>query len=457
MDMNSPVSTIDKVSLLMINSNQSRNVGLAPIRFEAMNGVYTKILFDVTGRITIREYLSKRVTQEAFKAMLINLIETIENFDEFMISADQVILDINSVFINEVDNSVSFICVPIVDHHCGGKLYEFFKAVVDASYVDWNVNETSYFNGVYNVVKSENGFSLRNMISAMEMASAGSKTQERHSDKRSAPEPEEQARKRVEEPSEITVSGEKTYTPPVIPVMVEEEEEKSLLGKLFSGGKKKEKTKKPKEKPGRGYSAGLAGLKKGLPGAAEPHEAPLPQEQRPAPVRPEQKDFEYGGTTVLNGGMVNRSVSSQEDPKDTVQKDSYIETTSLKDNASEIPETTALAGRSEETTVLKKTPTERAYLIRKKDRKNIEITKPVFQIGREASEVDYCITDNTAVGRRHARVIKREDVYYLIDMRSRNHTYVNGEMLSPDTERQIFSGDSIMFADEEFEFRSVVS
>ena len=90
---------IDRVSLMMINSNQQENIGLAPITFEEMNGIYYKMLFDITGKVTLREYTGKHISQEDFRQMLLNLIDTIEQFDEYMIDVNQILLDMDYVYI----------------------------------------------------------------------------------------------------------------------------------------------------------------------------------------------------------------------------------------------------------------------------------------------------------------------------------------------------------------------
>ena len=106
---------IDRVSLMMINSNQQENIGLAPITFEEMNGIYYKMLFDITGKVTLREYTGKHISQEDFRQMLLNLIDTIEQFDEYMIDVNQILLDMDYVYINAIDHHIAFLCIALKD------------------------------------------------------------------------------------------------------------------------------------------------------------------------------------------------------------------------------------------------------------------------------------------------------------------------------------------------------
>ena len=92
------------------------------------------------------------------------------------------------------------------------------------------------------------------------------------------------------------------------------------------------------------------------------------------------------------------------------------------------------------------------YLIRKNSFDRMDINKPVFRIGKERSYVDYFVADNNAVSRIHADIITKNNSFFVKDENSTNGTYVNGNRLSPNEEVQVFDGDIITFANEEFEF-----
>lgn len=109
-----------------------------------------------------------------------------------------------------------------------------------------------------------------------------------------------------------------------------------------------------------------------------------------------------------------------------------------------------------ETTVLGVAPVKQditPYLIRRKNNEKIILNKPVFRVGKERSYVDYFIGDNTAISRSHANIITREGTYFVVDTNSTNHTFINGNMINSNEEVQINHGDSIRFANEDFEFK----
>lgn len=84
---------------------------------------------------------------------------------------------------------------------------------------------------------------------------------------------------------------------------------------------------------------------------------------------------------------------------------------------------------------------------------NVDIRKDLFHIGTEQSYADFCIKDNAAISRSHADIICRDNKYFIKDTNSLNHTYLNGSMLTSNTEYELRSGDSILLANEEFEFK----
>lgn len=116
-------------------------------------------------------------------------------------------------------------------------------------------------------------------------------------------------------------------------------------------------------------------------------------------------------------------------------------------------EATSLLVDDEPTSLLSEEPQiTYPYLIRKSSFDRTDINKPVFRIGKERSYVDYFVANNNAVSRIHADIITRNNCYFVKDENSTNGTYVNGNRLSPNEEVQVFDGDIITFANEEFEF-----
>ena len=94
----------------------------------------------------------------------------------------------------------------------------------------------------------------------------------------------------------------------------------------------------------------------------------------------------------------------------------------------------------------------KSFLIWRRTGEKIVIDKSDFRIGREKNYVDFCIDDNSSVGRNHAEIIQKDGAYFIRDLRSLNFTRVNGEKVSPSIEVELWDNDIISLANEEFEF-----
>ena len=118
-------------------------------------------------------------------------------------------------------------------------------------------------------------------------------------------------------------------------------------------------------------------------------------------------------------------------------------------------ETTVLGGDTVtgETSVLSVSQEVKPYLVRKKTGQKVTIEGPVFKIGKEHNYVDYFIADNSAISRSHANIVVKGNDYFIVDTNSKNHTYVNGQMIPSNVETPLTHGSMVKLANEEFEFR----
>ena len=91
----------------------------------------------------------------------------------------------------------------------------------------------------------------------------------------------------------------------------------------------------------------------------------------------------------------------------------------------------------------------KVYLINQKDHKRFEIKKSCT-IGKNEA-CDYCIND-MYLNPVHASIMKKGQGYVLKDCASVNKTYLNEQVLEPEKEYALRSGDYIVMADLAFEF-----
>lgn len=90
-------------------------------------------------------------------------------------------------------------------------------------------------------------------------------------------------------------------------------------------------------------------------------------------------------------------------------------------------------------------------ILRKNTGEKIVVNSSNFSVG-QGDTANYIITGNTAISRNHARIITRDNAYYVIDNSSTNGTYIDDVKLSPDVETEIVTGQKLRFANEEYEF-----
>ena len=93
--------------------------------------------------------------------------------------------------------------------------------------------------------------------------------------------------------------------------------------------------------------------------------------------------------------------------------------------------------------------TGKAYVIRMRTDEKMEVKKSPFIIGKSA-DVDYTIQGNPAISRRHAYIAEENGIYFLKDLNSLNHTFVDGKAFRV---RKNWRMESFYLADEKFQFR----
>ncbi|MBA4189757.1 MAG: hypothetical protein C0467_17360 [Planctomycetaceae bacterium] len=73
-------------------------------------------------------------------------------------------------------------------------------------------------------------------------------------------------------------------------------------------------------------------------------------------------------------------------------------------------------------------------------------------IGRDAERCQI-VFDHTAVSREHAKITVQNGTYYIEDLKSRNHTFVNGKEVAPPVRHPLKPDDRIKICDFLFQFR----
>lgn len=219
---------------------------------------------------------------------------------------------------------------------------------------------------------------------------------------------------------------------------------------------------KNNKKPVQNSSTNQVSSSFAIPGQAVPNNMNIPNSTYNQPMKPVNQNMNMQANNQFNSGAPNNSsVSTIQKKQSNYQNSSYVPVSqSFNTISANFGDTTVLGGSfSGETTVLNNTNNQTIkqmpYLIRQKNNERIDITKPVFRIGKEKSYVDYFISDNTAVSRSHANIIVKGNLYFIVDTNSTNHTFVNSNIIASNQEVELKNNTKIQLANELFTFYTI--
>lgn len=82
----------------------------------------------------------------------------------------------------------------------------------------------------------------------------------------------------------------------------------------------------------------------------------------------------------------------------------------------------------------------------------VPVDKLPFTIGRSSKGVDLCIADNRTVGRVHAVISYQSGIFYIRDLNSLNHVFLNGRQIPPERNVELKNNMKITLGDEELIF-----
>lgn len=92
---------------------------------------------------------------------------------------------------------------------------------------------------------------------------------------------------------------------------------------------------------------------------------------------------------------------------------------------------------------------EKVYLVRINTNERIDLNGESFTIGKSA-KADYQIQGNDAISRKHIQITKNDDGYWLEDLQSLNHTYIEDREIEDPVKLE--NGQNFKIADEELSF-----
>lgn len=473
---------IDSLSLGMLTNN--RIPGVADVLFTQMNeDKYLK--YNISSKVSAKQFFDGVVTKKRFLSILSGVANAIISAEEYMVDPSSFILDLDYIYTDVSSENTLLICLPIENSPFKAEdIQGFFRHIVFSTQYDQNEN-CDYVTKVINYLNSVTSFSIsdfKRFVDSINLSSG-----ERHTaagygggykEPTATPTPAREMVKNTVLHRPAVPAQSKADASKIVQQEKKAEPVSSLPFKMPGSKANAPTPEKSEKKEPTGEKVSLVYLlrhynKENLELYKAQHQKP--ENAKEASKKPSKKKVPQ---KTGKGGMSSFAIPGQQVSMPSVaENESVSKSSSANEARSQAPlaksfapkvensqpyssdagETTLL-GASGETTVLGEVggvqllSRRTAYLIREKTGEQVMINKPRFRIGKERSCVDFFIGDNTAISRGHADIVIRDDRYYIIDMNSTNHTFVNGMMLQSGEEFEIQSGAKVRLANEEFDF-----
>lgn len=455
----------DTVALGMLLNNNIE--GFLPMIY-LQNDEERYFKYNITSKVSLKMFFEETVNKTRFLNVISSICKAFEMCGEYMIEDKSIVLDAEHIFVDVSSAKAELVCLPVLKE--GGanvNVVNFFKLLLMSTQFDptencdyiakllnsLNKSDKMSFAEIRNIaeellgnVQEEEDKPVMNAMSAPQTVSAAAlitpiAPMQNVQNVQSAPNIQNIQRTQVQNmqrpntpnipniPNIPNVPNQPNQ-PQNVPPVINDNSKSSHKGGLFGGLMKSGKKSKEK-KPKKGKEAVQAAPQMAIPGVKASAGPLMPNYPQPAQnVAPMANNQPMHSIPAQQMNVQPGITFQQSAPKAAPQQ--AMTTVLNKD-------------------MLSANCTPKLY--RYKTNELIEINKVPFRVGKEASFVDYCISDNTAVSRSHANIVKRGNDYFIVDTNSTNHTYVNGAMIQSNDEIKLEENTRIKFANEEFEFR----
>lgn len=398
------IEKIDKVEHNMITNNKID--GLLAINYSSIDDKYF-YKYDITSKVSLERYITGCNDRDKIVKILVNTLKIFIEIKDFLILKEHIILDENYIFVDVSDGSLHFICLPIYDNNTyKSNLKTYINNVISKlSFEDFENKNLIYL--LKDVINKEDLIDIKEVLNVLKNINHNKKItkQERHEEIDKFDKEE----KKVEIECDILNNTQKRNIKKL---------NEDKIDFLVPGQEEKVKIKKDKNKNKNKSKIDLKNIFK------------VPKNDKKSVVK--------------ENNQVIKHEKNEDDRKN--KNETYNHTVVIKSSNS-----------SEQTSLLHALNSGlypiMPYLIRKKNSEKINITSDLFRIGKEIDYVDYAIKDNNTISRAHADIIKINKDYYIQDNNSKNHTYVNDNMVSDGQAVKLEHNYEIKLSNELFIFK----
>lgn len=423
-----PSDVLDTMSVGMMANNKIE--GIVPFFFTQVDA-QRFIKYNISSKVKLEQYFVGTVTKARLLGVFSSIAEAILTAEEYMIEYNSLLICKEYMYVDVSTSHTELICIPLLEQKNEVKLDIFFKEIMFSTQFDSSEN-CDYVARILSYLNSGQAFDLLEFKEVINELLYGKEKEVK---------PGQEKAKVTREVEAVTVVDASAFIEKN-PHSVSKQEVLQPLNREKTEAKKErgeeKQSKIPKEKRGlfggrkkrlskQAGGIGNVAIPGGIPADKIPSE---PKKSKPLESKPIPSVPSTGQVIPDAFHQTNRN---------------FGETTVLGMSSGGVGETTVLGLENVHVEV-------RPYLIRKSNQEKRYIDKEIFRIGKENSYVDFFIGDNTAISRSHANIIMKDGKYYVVDMNSKNHTYIDGRMIQPNVEEEIQPGSMIRLADEEFEF-----
>jgi len=464
---------MDSSVLGMLTNNKIN--GLAQPVFSQFDDV-CKLKYDVTSKITARKIFDGTVKKKRLLDIFSGIMWAVSMAEDYMIDSSNLMISLDYIFVDIANNNIELICIPLNIETQSTDLATFFKGILFNAQYDQSEN-TEYVAKMISCFNNNASFSMTAFMDVVhqlmkEPQKVSSKEPKSISPEIKAPASAEPVISKANVQNDIPQSPQSIpQAPQSVPRTV-----KPIPEQIATIPKSQPTETAPEKKMSLFYllnhyttenKAIYDAQKKVNKGGVK--EKPVKQVQKKQSVKPSPQGFAIPGQdapqivspVISHGSEVAAPVHNFEqyqrvpavapagvavlDKKPSAELD--FGDTNYAFDESDTDSGTQILGQ--ETPAQKLSP----QLIRRKNNERIPISKSVFRMGRDSEFSDYAIANNNFIGHSHCHIIIRDGEYFVVDDNSRNHTFVDGVMISSGNEVKISHGQIIKLADEEFEFR----
>ena len=408
---------IDNVSIGMMRNNDIK--GLLPIDI-IMHDSMTEFKYKTEKLKNMDEYLSEELTKEDLLDVFENICKAVKDIEEYMLGEAQLILENRYIFID--NGNIKMILLPLYDRRNNLSILEFFKNLLIYMMVK-NNKAANFAADISRQLSDEESFSCNKFLQLISQIK-----QKKHIENFDITMPENRSDFKERMINNI-------------------EESFGSLKPDYSGYGKRAQAPLNTQSPVNTFKSVNNNPVSNLDSDVKPENSFLiPGKDEPVNVGTvSHKEAKVKKKFSFFGKKKEKEVSVVDNEASKLYSNNFAETTVLQ-SSDRFAETTLL-GLS--VNVLN------AFLIWKRTGEKILIDKSSFRIGREKSYVDFCINDNSSVGRNHAEIVRKDGTFFIRDLKSLNFTMVNGEKVSSSVEVELWDNDIISLSNEEFEFHMV--